>query len=64
MKAHVIDTHVICQAQSQLLGQFLEKPCLCSKGHIFDTILVKCARNVCPHEISYEIENGSCWVKN
>ena len=31
----------------QKLGQILEKPCVCSRGHIFGPIIMKLGQNVC-----------------
>ena len=47
----------------QKLGQVLEKPCVCSGGHIFSPIIMKLGENVCPNEIWNKFENGSCQVK-
>ena len=41
------------------LSQNLEKPCVCSRGHIFSLIIMKPGQNVCLNEISKEFENGS-----
>ena len=46
------------------LGQILEKPCVCFKGHIFYLIHMKLGQNVCLDKISDKLENRSCWVKN
>ena len=51
-------------SKTRSLGQTLEKPCVCFKGHIFSTIIMKHDLNVCLDEISDELKNGSCWVKN
>ena len=51
------------RSKTRSLGQNLEKPCVCSRGHIFSPIIMKFGQNVCFDEISDEFENGSCWVK-
>ena len=35
---------------SQKLGQILEKPCVCSRGHLFSPIIMKPGQNVCVDE--------------
>ena len=50
--------------KTRSLGQILEKPCVCSRGHIFCLIIMKLGQNVCLDKISDEIENGSCRVEN
>ena len=45
-------------------GQILEKPCVCSIGHIFSPIVMKLGQNVCLDEISNELKNESGRVKN
>ena len=40
--------HVESKTRSQ--GQILEKPCVCSGGHIFSLIIMKLGQNVCLHE--------------
>ena len=37
--------HVRLKTRS--LGQILEKPCVCSRGHIFSPIFMKLGHNVC-----------------
>ena len=51
-------------SKTRSLGQILEKPCVCSRGHIFSPIIMKLGQNVCLDEISKAFENGSCQVKN
>ena len=51
-------------SKTRLLDQILEKPCVHSKGHIFNLIIMKCDQNVCLDEISDKLGTGSCWVKN
>ena len=55
----------MCQVRSKTrsVGQILEKPCVCSIGHIFSQIIEKHGQNVCLDEISDRFENGLCWVK-
>ena len=54
--------HVGSKARS--LGQIIEKPFVCSRGHIIRWILKKFGQYVCLDEISNNFENGSWWVKN
>ena len=49
-------------SKTRSLCQILEKPCVCSRGHIFSSVIMKLGQNVCLDEISDEYENGSCWV--
>ena len=51
-------------SKTSSLGQILEKPCVCFRGHIFSPISMKLGQNVFLDKISEEFENGSCWVKN
>ena len=46
------------------LGQILEKPCVCSRGHIFSLIIMKFGWNVCLDEILNDFENRSCQVRS
>ena len=46
------------------LGYKIEKPCVCSRSHIFSPIIMKLDQNVCLDEISDVFENGSGQVKN
>ena len=52
------------RSKTRSLGQMLEKPCVYSRGHFFSPIIMKFGQNVCLDEISNEIENGSCRIKN
>ena len=52
------------ESKTRTLGQILEKPCVCSGGHIFNPIIMKLGQNVILGEISDEFENGSCRVKH
>ena len=45
------------------LGQILEKPFICSRGHIFSPVIMKRGQDVCLDKISDKFKNGSCWVK-
>ena len=40
--------------------------CVRSRGYIFSSIIMKLImrQNACLDEISDDLENGSCWVKN
>ena len=52
-------------SETRLLDQNLEKPYdRCSRGHIFNSILMKLGQNVCLDESSDEFEIGSCGVKD
>ena len=48
----------------QKLGQIVEKPCVRSRGRTFSLIIMKLGQKVGLDEISDEVENVSCWVKN
>ena len=54
--------HVGLKTFSQ--GQILDKPCVCSRVHIFCQIIMKFGQNVCVGKILEESENGSCRVEN
>ena len=45
------------------LAQIMEKPWVCSRGHIFSPIILKLGQNVCLDEILDESENGLCQVR-
>ena len=49
--------------KTRSLGQILEKPCVCSRSHIFGPIIMKLRQNICLDEISDEFENRSCRAK-
>ena len=51
-------------SKTRSLGQILEKPCVCSRGHILSRILMEVGQDVCLDDISDEFENGSRGVKN
>ena len=42
----------------------LEKPCICSRGHIFSPKIMKPVQHACLDETKHKFENGSCQVKN
>ena len=50
-------------SKTRSLGQILEKPCVCSRGHIFSLIIMKLGQNVCLDEILYEFENSNVGSK-
>ena len=50
-------------SKTRSLGQTLEKPFVCSRGHVFSPNIMKLGQNVYLDEILDEIENGSCQVK-
>ena len=50
-------------SKTRSLGQILEKPCVCSRGHIISPIIMKLGQNVSFDEISNKFQNESCWVK-
>ena len=52
------------ESKPRSLGQILEKPCVCSRVHIFSPIIMKHGQSVSLDEISQKCENGSCRVKN
>ena len=51
-------------SKTRSLGQILEKPSVCSRGHILSRILMEVGQDVCLDDISDEFENGSRGVKN
>ena len=50
--------------KTRSLGKILEKPCVCSRGHIFGPILMKLGQNICLNDITDEFQNESCRVKS
>ena len=44
--------------KTRSLGQILEKPCVCCRGHIFSLIIMKLCQNVCLDEIFNKLEKG------
>ena len=53
--------HVRLKNRSQV--KILEKPCVCTRGHIFSPIMMKLGQDVFLIK-SWSCENGSFWVKN
>ena len=51
-------------SKTRLLGQILEKPCVHSKGHSFDSKAMKLYKNANDHIIKVKFETGSWWIKN
>ena len=49
--------HVGSKTRSQV--QILEKPCVCSRGHIVSPIIMKLGQNVFIDKILFMFENGS-----
>ena len=60
----ISDVFEIGSGQVRSVGQILEKPFVCSRGHIFSQIILKLGQNVCLDEILDEFENRLCRVKN
>ena len=54
--------HVGSKTRSQV--QILEKPCVCSRGHIFSPIIMKFGQNIFIDKILVVFENGSFLVEN
>ena len=50
-------------SKTRLLGQILEKPCVCSTNHILSRIFMKLDEDLCLDEISNELEKWSCCSK-
>ena len=51
-------------SKTRSLGQILEKPCVLSRGHSFNSKFMKLYQNANDHNIYVTFETGSCWVKN
>ena len=51
------------RSKTRSLGQILEKPYVCSRGHIYSPIIMKLCQNVCFDEFSNEFENRSCRIR-
>ena len=51
-------------SKTRLLGQILEKPCVHSRGHSFDSKFMKFYQNVKDHNIEVKFGSGLCWVKS
>ena len=45
-------------SKTRSLGQILEKPCVCSRGHIFSLIIWKLGQIVCLVEVSESSKMG------
>ena len=54
--------HVGSKTRSQV--QILEKPCVCSRGHIFSLIIMKFSQNIFIDKILVLFDNGSFLVEN
>ena len=42
------------ESKTRSVGQILEKPCVCYRGHIFSVMIMKLVNDVCLNEISDE----------
>ena len=51
-------------SKTRLLDQILEKPCVHSRWHSFDSKVMKLCLNVNHYNIKVKVETGSCRVKN
>ena len=49
-------------SKTRSVGKVLEKPCVCSRGHIFSPIIMTLSQNVSLDETPYQVENDSCRV--
>ena len=47
-----------CWVKTRSLVQILEKPCLCSRSHIFSPIIMKLGQNVCLDESQMYLKMG------
>ena len=45
-------------SKARSVGQILEKPCVCSTGHIFSPIIMKLGQNVCLDEYRRSLKIG------
>ena len=52
------------RSKTRLLGQILQKPCVCYRGHIFSPIIMKLGQNVCLDAILDELKNGQILEKH
>ena len=50
-------------SKTRSLGQILEKPCVHSRGHRFDSKFMKLYENANDHNIKVTFETGSCGSK-
>ena len=53
--------HIGSKAKS--LAQIIEKPCVHSRGHSFESKFVKLCQNVNPNKILIKFKTWTCWVK-
>ena len=60
MKSRTISKMGHLGSKTRSPGQILEKPCVRSRGHIFNLIIMKLGVIVCLDEILDEFEIGSC----
>ena len=51
-------------SKTRSLGQMLQKPYVCSRGHNLNLFIMKLDKNVYLDKILNEFENGPCQVKN
>ena len=51
-------------SKTKSLGQILENPLVYSRGHSFDSKVMKLYQNANDHNIYVKFETGSYWVKN
>ena len=47
-------------SKTRSLGQILEKPCVLSRGHSFNSKFMKLYQNANDHNIYVKFETGSC----
>ena len=50
-------------SKTRSLGQILEKPCVCSRGHIFSLIIMKLGQNLCLDESETSVKMGQVGSK-
>ena len=50
-------------SKTRSLGQILEKPCMCCRGHIFSQKIVKLCQNVCVDIIRTSLKVGHVGAK-
>ena len=51
-------------SKTRSLGQIKGRPCLHSRGHNFESIIMNLAQNVCLVDFLVKVETGSLGVKN
>ena len=54
---------VYVRSKTRSLGQILEKPYVCSRGHIFGPIIMKLGWNICPDESRTNTKMGHAGSK-